>query len=139
VAQADGRRVLAELAPLLDAPDADFGHWEVPPERDGVGSLGYSVLGPVGEAFRAAVASGGWIQVGFAWRAWLQTDEGRRLRDEPSAIDTATIPQLERLLTAIVRSDRFSEGSLAGAFASGLLGRIARRAAALADDLPPKR
>ena len=39
--------------------------------------------------------------------------------------------QLGWLLTAIVRSDRFVEGSIEGAFASGLLARIARRAAAL--------
>jgi len=35
------------------------------------------------------------------------------------------------LLTAIVRSDRFVEGSIEGAFRSGLLARISRRAEAL--------
>ena len=44
---------------------------------------------------------------------------------------TATADDLARLLTAIVRSDRFSEGSINGAFESGLLARIARRAATL--------
>jgi uncharacterized protein DUF6508 len=39
--------------------------------------------------------------------------------------------QLAWLLTAIIRSDRFVEGSIAGAFESGLLARIARRAAVL--------
>jgi hypothetical protein len=35
------------------------------------------------------------------------------------------------MITAIVRSDRFVEGSMAGAFESGLLAAISRRAAAL--------
>jgi hypothetical protein len=47
----------------------------------------------------------------------------------PGAI--ATPDQLTELLTAIIRSDRFVEGSIAGAFDSGLLGRIACRAAVL--------
>ena len=38
------------------------------------------------------------------------------------------------LLTAIIRSDRFTEGSIAGAFESGLLARIARRAASLLEE-----
>ena len=37
------------------------------------------------------------------------------------------------LLTAIVRSDRFVEGSIEGAFQSGLLAAICRRAAVLLD------
>ncbi|MBA2381848.1 MAG: hypothetical protein H0V73_07030 [Chloroflexi bacterium] len=126
----DRLRALADLAPLLESPAADFGHWEVPAPRDGVGSLGYYVFGPVGEAFLAAVAAGRWISV-FDWCSWLDEPEGRRLRDDPDAIATATADQLSRLLTAIVRSDRFSEGSIAGAFESGLLARIGRRAAAL--------
>lgn len=38
-------------------------------------------------------------------------------------------------LTAIVRGDRFNEGLLLDAFQSGLLARIARRAAALLAEL----
>lgn len=128
---ADRLRSLADLAPLLESPAADFGHWEVPPSRDGVHSLGYYVFGPVGEAFLAAVRGGGWVIIGFAWPAWLETDEGRALRDRPEAVAAAGPEGLARLLTAIIRSDRFVEGSIAGAFESGLLARIARRAAVL--------
>jgi hypothetical protein len=117
--------------PSLEAPDADFGHWEAPPPVDGVHSFGYFEFGPTAEAWRAAVGRGGWVIVGFDWRSWLQTDEGRALRDRPEALASATPEQLGKLLTAIVRSDRFVEGSIAGAFESGLLARIARRATAL--------
>jgi Family of unknown function (DUF6508) len=62
---------------------------------------------------------------------WLGTEEGQALRDRPEAVAQATTEQLAMLLTAIVRSDRFVEGSIAGAFESNLLARIARRAAVL--------
>jgi hypothetical protein len=62
---------------------------------------------------------------------WLRTGEGRALRDRPEALDTASPDDLARLLTAIVRSDRFVEGSMVGAFESGLLASIARRAVVL--------
>ena len=127
----DRLRALADLAPALEATDAGFGKWVVPPPRDGIQSLGWFELGPVGEAWRAAVGAGGWIQGGFDWGAWLATDTGRALRDDPAALAAATIDDLGHLLTAIVRSDRFTEGSINGAFESGLLARIARRAAGL--------
>jgi hypothetical protein len=68
---------------------------------------------------------------GFDWQRWLAGDEGRALRDDPAAVANATPDQLARLLTAIARSDRFVEGSIAGAFESGVLARISRRAAFL--------
>ena len=124
-------RRLAELVSVLEAPDADFGHWEVPSPRDGVRSLGWFTFGPTAEAWRAAVDAGRWVRPGFDWGAWLATPGGQALRDDPTAMTTATADDLARLLTAIVRSDRFSEGSINGAFESGLLARIARRAATL--------
>ena len=123
---ADRLGFLADLVPVLEARDADFGHWETPP-----GTLGYFVLGPAGEAFQGAVGRGGWVIAGFDWRTWLETPEGTAMRERPEAVADASIEQLARLLTAIVRSDRFVEGSIEGAFESGLLARIARRAAAL--------
>ena len=127
-------RELTAVLPLLEAPDAEFGRWELPPARDGVGSLGWFELGPTGEAWRAAVATGEWIVGGFDWRTWLAGDEGRSLRDDPGALATASPDQLAWLLTSIVRSDRFTEGSIGGAFESGLLARIAQRAEALLDE-----
>ena len=128
---ADRLRALADLVPILEAPDADFGHWELPPPRDGIHSMGWFEFGPTAEAWRAGVARGNWIVVGFDWRTWLATERGRALRDDPDAMDAATPDELGWLLTAIVRSDRFVEGSIEGAFESGLLARIARRAEAL--------
>lgn len=121
-------RALADALPLLEAPDADFGRWVLPAPRDGVQSLGWFEFGPTAESWRAAVTAGSWIVAGFDWRTWLSGEEGRALRDDPDAVAAATPDQVAWLVTAIVRSDRFVEGSIAGAFESGLLARISRRA-----------
>jgi Family of unknown function (DUF6508) len=128
---AERLRALAELAPVLASEDADFGHWETPGPADGVYRMPYFEFGPTAAAFRSAVARGGWVVVGFDWMTWLRTDAGQALRDRPEALDAASAEDLAKLLTAIVRSDRFVEGSIVGAFESGLLARIAQRAAAL--------
>ena len=75
--------------------------------------LPYYTFGRAGEAFQAAVGRGGWI-FPFDWGTWLQTAEGRALTSDREALAAATPLQLARLLTAIVRSDRFTEGSIAG-------------------------
>ena len=91
----------------------------------------YFTFGPTAEAFTSAVARGGWMMMGFDWMTWLGTDDGQALRDRPETIAAASVDDLAKLITAIVRSDRFVEGSTVGAFESGLLARIARRAAVL--------
>jgi hypothetical protein len=68
----------------------------------------------------------------FDWMAWLETERGKELAGSPKAVASANADELGKLLTAVVRSDRFSDGSLAGAYESGLLTAILRRAKALA-------
>jgi hypothetical protein len=64
--------------------------------------------------------------------AWMETAEGKSLRDDRAALADATPDQLQHLLTAIIRAERFSDGSLEWAFQSGLMAAIARRARTLA-------
>ena len=52
-----------------------------------------------------------------------------QLRDDPAALQSATPEQLGRLLTVLIRQDRFIDGSLAGAFESAFLLEILRRVA----------
>ena len=94
-------------------------------------SLGWFEFGPGGEAWCDAATAGRWVVPGFDWWSWLDGPDGRSLRDDPDAVARATPEQLEWLLTAIVRSDRFVAGSIDSAFRSGLLARISRRAEAL--------
>jgi len=84
---------------------------------------------PAADAF---LRDAGGLMEPFDWPAWLGTPEGARLRD-PAAVAGASEVDLSRLLTAIVRSDRFTEGSLAGAYDSGLLIAILRRAKQLSE------
>lgn len=75
-------------------------------------------------------AMAGWCKPSFNWVAWIDSDEATTLRD-PDRLDQATPAQLEKLLTAMIRQDRFAEGTIENAYSSGLIGRIAQRAAAI--------
>lgn len=58
----------------------------------------------------------------------MTTPEAQALIADHANIASATPDQLVKLATSLVRSDRFTEGSLAGAHESGLLTAIVRRA-----------
>jgi len=62
----------------------------------------------------------------FDWPAWK--DEGHRYL-EPGGVETADLEICRRLLTVLVRQERFVEGSLDAALKDGLVGRVVRRVA----------
>lgn len=120
-------RALAEWLPRLEPGGLDFGEWEGgETQADGTMMMPWFDLSPDGRALVAALPV-----VSFPWPDWMQTDEARALLADYSRIDQATAEQVVKLSTALVRGDRFSEGTLAWAFESGLLLALARRAAAL--------
>jgi hypothetical protein len=62
------------------------------------------------------------IMVRFDWGSW---DEGRNMvTGKTLDFDSIDIPTKCKLLTAIVRNDRFCEGALFDAFESGLILKI---------------
>lgn len=71
-----------------------------------------------------------WSKPGFNWVDWNQSDEATKLY-KTDLLDNATPVQLEKVLTAIVRQDRFVEGLIESVYKSKLLLRIAKRAAAI--------
>jgi Family of unknown function (DUF6508) len=73
----------------------------------------------------------GWVDQDFNWVTWVQTTEYEDLVNDRAKLHTATPEQLSRLLTALVRQDRFIYGAWAAAIKSGLLMSIVVRAAAL--------
>lgn len=62
------------------------------------------------------------IIIDFNWGSW---NEGRKLISNPDTdIDAIDIPTLCKLITAIVRNDRFCEGALAARFEDGTILKI---------------
>ncbi|MFL5686382.1 MAG: DUF6508 domain-containing protein [Chloroflexota bacterium] len=129
---------LAAFSKELDAPDFDAGHWhdsEVRETPDGeIRTMPWFELSERAEAFTGTAAANGWVQP-FDWMTWVETDEAKALRDDRDTLANATPDQLQQLLTAVTRAERFSDGSLELAFQSGLMAAIARRARTLADAL----
>ncbi len=128
---ADGLRVLAGWAPTLASPELDFGHWaDTDASEDGVLQMPWYDYSPDALRFMADVSRAGFVQP-FDWMAWASTPAGQALGSDPGRVATAAAEDLQRLLTAIIRGDRFSEGNVAGAFRTGVLLAIAQRAEAI--------
>lgn len=127
-------RGLAAFADELESPGFDAGHWHdsEPTAADpDVITMPWYELSERALAFVRAIGANGWVEP-FDWMAWAETAEGKALRDDRDALAQASPDQLQRLLTTLVRADRFSEGTLGWAFESGLMAAIARRAEKLA-------
>ena len=122
----ESMRALAEFLPMFEAPGFEFGDWEsgwFSPSREALD-------------FISACYELGWMKPNFDWPTWMGTEEAARLRDDPVALEQATLEQVSQLLTVLVRQDRFADGSLGVAFESGLLIRIVQRVARLAEITP---
>jgi hypothetical protein len=98
--------------------------------ESGVISLGFSNLHPLAELFISVTDTAGWV-VPFNWSKWSETKEGQALLTIPSAMAQADRDQLSRVVTALVRQDRFCDGTLLDAFQRGAMAAIADRAEAL--------
>ena len=111
---------LAAFADELDAPDFDAGRWHASEVRHTpageVRTMPWFEASERADAFTRTAVGSGWVEP-FDWMT-----------------DHATPDQLQRLLTAAIRAERFSDGSLEWAFKSGLMAAIARRAGVLADE-----
>ncbi len=129
----DRLRRLAAHLPAFQAPGFTFGAWEPSRTRDdGVIELGWYRFSPAADAFLRDLA--GWVTP-FDWPTWATGEVGHSLLRDPDAVASASADNLGKLLTSVVRGDRFSEGTLAWAYESGLLTAILRRADALAAEL----
>lgn len=125
---------LAAISPfaiIFTAEGFSFGRWNGDESTGGLAALPSIAFSREAEAFVQAAYDGGLVLESFAWTDWKDSNEAQRLRDVPAAVEKASARQLAQLLTVLIRGDRFSEGTLAGAFDSGLLQRIVQRAAVL--------
>lgn len=118
---------VASFADVLADPAFTPGEW-VAAERSQDGAIlpPYTTLSlEAAEFMKAAYRA---RLVGFDWIEWSAAEEGRSLILDGRAISRATPEQLAKLLTAILRRDRFVEGTLLEAFKAGTMAAIAHRA-----------
>lgn len=128
---------LAAFVAEFEAPDFSFGEWAGGEMvGDNVRTMPYYDFSATAHRFFKACYDLGWVRRDINWVAWARTPESQRLLYEPGVIEQASVEDLEYLLTMCIRADRFGEGSLAGAYKSGLLLRVLRRAAELERALP---
>ena len=110
---------LFALIPKIETTSV-FGELKVE-EKDGVIQLPYWRPAPVVSQFLEVVYTIP-IIINFDWPSW---DEGRKIaRDKDFDFDTIDLPTKCKLITAIVRNDRFCDGALISAFESGLILKI---------------
>ncbi len=121
------RRLGAHLVDF-EAPAFAFGRWHQPAARDdGVFEFPHYELGVAAAAFVRTANELDFVYP-FDWPTWKETAEAAALRDDPLALAQAGGEQLAKLLTTLIRGERFAEGGLAAAYDAGLLTGILRRA-----------
>lgn len=125
--------VLASYAPIFTDPAFDIGSYSDGYRKgDGTfvrGGFDYSaaVMHFTDELYRV-----GWVDMDAPWGAWKSSAEGQHFSERfDEAVRSASALQLHKTLTAICRTDRFSEGEIENAFLNGWMRRIAERAAEL--------
>ena len=102
---------IAALTAFLDAfeaPGFSFGKMRCDP-----GVMPYYVFSEEASRFHKCAYEYGWVLSDFDWTAW---DEGRRFVDDPQALESASLEDIERFLTAHLRQERFCEGHLGTMF-----------------------
>ena len=122
---------LADFAPIF--PDPNFAFGKMHPIR-GKGTSTEPFEFPSNELSDAAnqfvemTYTADWVLKDFDWSEWGQSDEGQTLLTNRAALASANIGELAKLLTVIIRRDRFVEGSLSEDFENGLILAVAERA-----------
>jgi hypothetical protein len=127
----DQIRALADFWPVFANPKFVYETQDEAKEKKGVITMPSSSLSPEAKAFNKMIYQQGWILDGFDWPEWTKTDEFKDLFSKPETLAKASTHQLAKLLTALVRKERFCDGTMASACAEGLLAGITQRAGML--------
>jgi hypothetical protein len=120
----DMRGKMQRMGELLDRIEELSETVAVPTTFQAVGAETMTISTSVGisDFVRLAYADG-WV-IGFDWGAW---DEGREIAGSPERIAECDLDTIHKLITALVRNDRFCEGALASAWQHGSIKAILLR------------
>jgi hypothetical protein len=123
---------LGAWAPRFEAPDFRVGDWEGGvADAEGVIQMPFMSWSADVERFVDEVGRNGLVRP-FDWMRWAQTPQGHDLLTNADAVAAASAADLVRVLTTIVRAERFGEGEIESAFERGIVQACARRAGELA-------
>ena len=76
------------------------------------------------EPFVRLAYDDGWMLPGFDWASW---DEGRTIAGDPVRIKDTDLLTIRKLITALVRNERFCDGALQATYDRGVIQAILRR------------
>ena len=125
---------LAAFAERLRDKEASFGSMagaDHPGTTDRPVQMPFWKSSELADAFVKMAYDMNWVLGDFDWPKWLDSEEANSLLKDQLAISKANPDQLHKLMTALIRSDRFCEGTVLQAFTDGTLQAIASRAAVL--------
>jgi hypothetical protein len=126
-------RRLAAWAGELQGPDFEIGRWQGGDRGpDGTIQMPWFEYSAAVDRFHHELGRDGWLRP-FDWPTWIADPEHGALLEDPTRIAGVDEAVLGRLLTTIIRNDRFHDGFLASAFERGVILAIVRRAGVLAD------
>lgn len=91
-------------------------------EQRVVTAMPYAVYSEAAEEVRRALAGAGAV-FAYDWMSWPHL----RAFSGGTGLDEAPVTDAVRLATAVLRSDRFTEGSYGGAIADGTVAAVVRR------------
>lgn len=115
-------KAISVYLPIFTDENFKFGEFIV---KDG--QFPYVKFSKPAEAFVQMAYDADWMY-SFSWMDWQGTKEARRLLSDPEFLANASVTQLSKLITLLIRRDRFVEGELLAAYDNGLLLGIVRRA-----------
>lgn len=130
----EGLLAVLTFARRFDAPDFVAGEWVAPgPGPDGVLQADYWVASQAVGAWEQALYMHS-VVLPFDWTEpeWIR--EMRRNYADPSLLATTDLLRIRKVLTTLVRVERFREGSLAAAFERGVPQAAMMRLAEIAMD-----
>ena len=115
---------------MLATSPEEFARWG----QTSSGTMPPLYYAPVAAQFQDLIQAAGLVSNAVDYVRWMKTNQPQL--DETDWVASAGTLDLCLLCTALIRSERFSEGTIGQAFKHGMLHAILGRAIALSDHLP---